>query len=306
MIDALSLKDMHFLHHLAGLTDQPVSDYLVLRVNGSKDAFKDFNTAFRFDGMICAIVRSGSVTVSLNMEEHTLRQNEFCIVGSNSTVRFDSGTISSLDAYLLFIGAEFARTLNFEVTVLNTLPIATKATSVFTFSPADVRQIIGYFSLLDMNLRRNAPASGEALVNGISRSLLTSTVYQMMLTGMRSKQAAETFDSGSGTLSRRMLYTREFVRLVRKHYREEHSVGFYARELCISPKYLSILVKETSGKSAAEIIDDHLLMEAKNLLRFSGKNIQQVAYALNFPNQSSFGKYFKNLTGLSPSQFVNS
>ncbi|MDE6229526.1 MAG: helix-turn-helix domain-containing protein, partial [Muribaculaceae bacterium] len=50
----------------------------------------------------------------------------------------------------------------------------------------------------------------------------------------------------------------------------------------------------------------YLLLEAKNLLRFSGKNIQQIAFELNFSNQSSFGKYFKNLTGMSPSEFQNS
>ena len=49
-----------------------------------------------------------------------------------------------------------------------------------------------------------------------------------------------------------------------------------------------------------------VILEAKNLLRYSGKNIQQVAYELNFSNQSSFGKYFKHLTGMSPSQFQKS
>ena len=51
------------------------------------------------------------------------------------------------------------------------------------------------------------------------------------------------------------------------------------------------------------MIDEFVILEAKNLLRFSGKNIQQIAYELNFPNQSSFGKYFKHLTGMSPSEY---
>ena len=83
-------------------------------------------------------------------------------------------------------------------------------------------------------------------------------------------------------------------------------MSFYADKLCISPKYLSLLVKETTGKSAARWIDEFVLMEAKNLLRFSGKNVQQVAYALNFTNQSSFGKYFKHMTGQSPTEYQKS
>ena len=83
-------------------------------------------------------------------------------------------------------------------------------------------------------------------------------------------------------------------------------MAFYASKLFISPKYLSLIVKETTGKSAARWIDEFVLMEAKNMLRYSGKNIQQVAYALNFSNQSSFGKYFKHLTGMSPTEYQKS
>ena len=46
-----------------------------------------------------------------------------------------------------------------------------------------------------------------------------------------------------------------------------------------------------------------MILEAKNLLRYSGRNVQQVAYELNFPNQSAFGKYFKHITGMSPTEF---
>ena len=83
-------------------------------------------------------------------------------------------------------------------------------------------------------------------------------------------------------------------------------MGFYADKLYISPKYLSLIIKESTGRSAAEWIDEYVILEAKNLLRFSGKNIQQIAYELNFTNQSSFGKYFKHLTGMSPSEFQRS
>ena len=83
-------------------------------------------------------------------------------------------------------------------------------------------------------------------------------------------------------------------------------MAFYADKLFISPKYLSLLVKEATGRSAANWIDEYVIMEAKNMLRFSGRNIQQVTYDLNFPNQSSFGKYFKHLTGMSSTQYQRS
>ena len=87
---------------------------------------------------------------------------------------------------------------------------------------------------------------------------------------------------------------------------QERSVTFYAEKLCITPKYFSTLIKKQTGKSAAQWIDDYVILEAKNLLKFSGMSIQEIAYHLNFSTQSFFGKYFKHQTGLSPSEYRSS
>ena len=63
------------------------------------------------------------------------------------------------------------------------------------------------------------------------------------------------------------------------------------------------MVKEVSGKTAARWIDESVILEAKALLKYSGLSIQEIAYYLNFPNQSFFGCYFKRHAGLSPSQY---
>ena len=94
-----------------------------------------------------------------------------------------------------------------------------------------------------------------------------------------------------------------FIELVQDHYREERLIGFYANKLCITPKYLSKLVKEHTGRSAGEWIENHVILEARALLQSSDKTIQQIAVLLNFPNQSFFGKYFKRATGMSPKQY---
>ena len=97
-----------------------------------------------------------------------------------------------------------------------------------------------------------------------------------------------------------------FMELVQEHYREERLIGFYADKLCITPKYLSKLIKEHTGRSAGEWIDNHVILEARAMLQSSDMTIQQIAASLNFPNQSFFGKYFKRATGLSPKQYRNS
>ena len=95
----------------------------------------------------------------------------------------------------------------------------------------------------------------------------------------------------------------KFLELVQTHYREERLISFYANKLCITPKYLSKLVKEHTGRSAGEWIESHVILEARAMLQSSDMTIQQIATSLHFPNQSFFGKYFKRATGVSPKQY---
>ena len=98
----------------------------------------------------------------------------------------------------------------------------------------------------------------------------------------------------------------KFLELVQTHYREQRLIGFYADKLCVTPKYLSKLVKDHTGRSAGEGIESHVILEARAMLQSSDMTIQQIAVSLNFPNQSFFGKYFKRATGLSPKQYRHS
>ena len=96
---------------------------------------------------------------------------------------------------------------------------------------------------------------------------------------------------------------RHFMELVQEHHQRERLIGFYADQLCITPKYLSKLVKENTGRSAGEWIESYVILEARAMLQSPNMSIQQIATALNFPNQSFFGKYFKRVTGMSPKQY---
>lgn len=107
----------------------------------------------------------------------------------------------------------------------------------------------------------------------------------------------------SDSVSHKNSIVERYIELVQTHYREERIIGFYADKLCITPKYLSKLVKEYTGRSAGEWIENYVILEARAMLQSSDMTIQQIASSLNFPNQSFFGKYFKRATGLSPKQY---
>ena len=112
-------------------------------------------------------------------------------------------------------------------------------------------------------------------------------------------------DQGEVISARAKLVFDHFLQLVTDHHVSERNVKFYADKLCLTPKYLSKLVKSVSGRSAPEWIDSFVILEAKNLLRYSEISIKEIVYKLHFPNQSVFYKFFKSHTGLTPSEYRN-
>jgi len=102
------------------------------------------------------------------------------------------------------------------------------------------------------------------------------------------------------SINRREHLTFEFLKLLRQHIKEQRSVAFYAGILHVTPKYLSKSVKEVTGKTCGEMIDEMVVIEAKALLNDISLTIGQVADELHFSDQFFFSKYFKKQTGISP------
>ncbi|MCK9280507.1 MAG: AraC family transcriptional regulator [Melioribacteraceae bacterium] len=83
------------------------------------------------------------------------------------------------------------------------------------------------------------------------------------------------------------------------------SVNLMAEQLNISPKYLSDLLKQETGKTAIELIHLYVISEAKNMLVEENKSIAEIAYQLGFENPPYFTRLFKKEVGMSPKQFKN-
>lgn len=97
--------------------------------------------------------------------------------------------------------------------------------------------------------------------------------------------------------------THKFLQLVKNNYKVDRSVTFYANALCITPKYLTMVVKEVSGKSAKDWITEYMILELKGLLANSTLNIQEIAERTRFPNKTSLERFFRRHTGLSPLRY---
>ena len=105
------------------------------------------------------------------------------------------------------------------------------------------------------------------------------------------------------SVSRKDEIFRNFVEEVKLHFKQERSVGYYADKLFVTPKYLSTVIHEVSGRYATEFITAFVINECKALLHSEHTSIKEVCNEMNFPNQSFFAKYFKQHTGMTPREY---
>ena len=81
------------------------------------------------------------------------------------------------------------------------------------------------------------------------------------------------------------------------------SVTWYAEELCVTPKYLTSVCRESCGRTAFDVINEAVLTDVRYQLKYSQKSIKEIADYLDFPNISFFGKFVRRHVGGSPKEY---
>lgn len=137
----------------------------------------------------------------------------------------------------------------------------------------------------------------------ILHAFLQSVIYEFFsLTRDRIKQDTQSQFQG---LKQSEITLKKFMSLLINDGGRNRSVTYYAEQLFISPKYLSSLMKKTTGRTALDIIREVTVKNIKQDLLYSEKSIKEIANEYDFPNISFFGKFFKQQMGISPRQYRN-
>ncbi len=110
-------------------------------------------------------------------------------------------------------------------------------------------------------------------------------------------------DANSDGETRKEKITYDFFLLIMQFFRENREIAFYAQKLHITPKYLTSVVRDISGRPAKDWLVEYSIMEIKTLLKNPALNIQEITVKTNFSNQASLSRFFKKHTGLSPTQY---
>lgn len=254
-----------------------------------------FRFPCRIDAFIIGVGTEGETSVSFNLHEFRLKKDSMFIFTPKNILQVNSQQYFKAD--VIAISPDFMRRINIDIKNMMPLFLKFVENPTLALTPEESRSMRGMIAQIERETREPETHFSFDIVSG----LIAATIYKVG--DIMYHYLAEHPEEQNNSHNRTEEYFKQFTHLLGEHFREERSVGFYARQLCITPKYLTTLIKRISGQSVSEWIDNYVILEAKTLLKYSTMSIQEIAYYLNFPNQSFFGSYFKRNTGMSPSQY---
>ncbi len=240
------------------------------------------NQPYNIDAGRIMHILNGDAIYTINLVEHHIKQGDVLIIPPQSIVEVNS---HSQDYTIQAI----------------TLPDNSKSNIVdimhdsdclhFALNDNDDTLIRSYFDFIWLVIKSQEYQAN--IVTSLSEALYQNTIFMYNQVSIDKNK----------TLNRRDILMKKFFVLVKLHSTEERNIDFYAKELCVSSCYLSIIVKKESGHSVMYWINRSLIYRAKVALQYSDKNITEISDELNFSNTSFFCKFFKNATGVTPTQY---
>ena len=263
------------------------------RDSGWGSQLQIFRYPCRINAYIAILCTEGNASVISNMRRYTINKNCLVVSMPNDIIQIESW--NNCEIYITALDDDFARRMNID---------SRKVLSVFfeiqkhpcidiTQEEADCLEEMFCCLLRDMNLFRDTKFYNEIVMNFVS--LATYLACSII-----SKYLEPASENSEKVSTRNEEYYNRFMSLLYRNFKNERNIGFYASRICITPKYLTSLIKKMTGRSANQWINEFVTMEAKHLLKYSKMSIQEIAFYLSFPNQSFFTQYFKRQTGMTP------
>ncbi len=240
-----------------------------------------------------AVCKSGAATMKWIDTTLPIRKNDVILFYPGPSVKMQDIS-PDFDIQLIVFASNFVQGRFFR----KALPLS----DIFTFiSKNPILSLsendVGFFQKMWDILIEAIDAENELFKKEIIVSLLSA--LGMWLSG----QISSHIQTKPIVMKRADELVSQFMHLIAENFKEKHRLDFYADKLCVTPKYLSAVTRTVTNKSASKLIAFFLIGEAKKMLIASEMSISQVAMELGFPNQSSFGKFFKKEEGMSPSEF---
>lgn len=246
----------------------------------------------------------GSTTAMIDNETYEIKPNSIVVYFPNGVIDIETYT-DDIEGVILSANIETIQPLLHKIQDFNRFFLIRK--SPYTIpNKSQWNTMIHHLNILVEKLKETEEEDKNNIFNNteneINKQQIEMVSNSMMLEIVSCYNHLTT---QSEPTSRKEEVLQTFLSNLNRFYRKEHEVRYYAGLQFLTCRYFSAIIKEESGKTPSQWIASALMSDSKHLLKNTNEAIKQISDLLNFPNQSYFGKWFKNLTGISPLDYRN-
>ena len=245
------------------------------------------------EGFLFAVVTHGQAQISVDDKTYLLQQGD--VITCKPRNIFEKSLMSmDFNALALFLSPDYVAQLSQMVRMEWTHSMFSTSHRIFHADQVTVSRYRLYFDLLHNRLSSPDTPRKELSL----RLLLASMAYDLhdLRDSPGEQLMHQTYSAGENIL-------RQFMQHLHDPAQPYLNVNEYASLFSITPKYFSSVCKRLTGRTANQLISDEIIRSAQITLRDSSKSIKQIAAMLGFKNQSHFGRFFRQQTGVSPQQY---
>lgn len=249
----------------------------------------------RMNRIVVALCTHGRAQYTIDTQEQMVKANEILII-SEGHILDNFMASPDLEGLCFILTANFFNEIIKNVSDVSALFLFSRYHPVVSVSSREAEVFKSYFAMIK---ERTANTENYFRRDAV-RTLLLAMFYDLSNVIYRLQQKNDRRQTRAD-----IIFTK-FIKMVEENFRKERRVGWYAEQLCITPKYLSETIKQVSKRTPNEWIDSYVTLEMRIMLKNTTKSIKEIAEILHFPNQSFLGKFFKEHVGMSPSEYRKS
>ena len=288
-----NIKEAHLEEFIQQGHDELLDEGLLLTDGIISTAFP--NSPMRLNFILMALCKQGSAQYAIDTKEQKVMPGDLLFISDQHIV--DHYTFSpDFECQCIMLTTKYYHGFVQNVRNVSSLLLFSMKNPVVTLTAREAQVYNNYFQ----TIREKMSDTEHHYRTDLVKSLLLAMFYDMSNVIWRVEQHE------TKTMTRLDIIFSQFIHLLEQHFRTERRVNWYARQLNITPKYLSEAIKLISKRTPNEWIDDYVVLEIRVQLKNTTKSIKEIVEELHFPNQSFFSKYFREHVGISPSEYRKS
>lgn len=253
------------------------------------------NKPGKLNALAFIICSRGEVEITCNFRKLKVTENHIFISQPHNTLSLS--VTRDFEGYIMITEEEGLSAYTIDPKHIPDLLDKVYDAPMIGVNPQECEKLCKALDMLSVYIKdsKETPFKASIIKSALSTFayLIIDTIYSHM----------PTIEYEIKSLKREREHFNRFIKLLSENYTKEREVSWYADKMNLTPRYLTTTIRKISGFTVSDWIYRFIIKDAKYLLKHSDMTVQQVAYELNFPNQSFFGKFFKKQTGMSPGTY---